>query len=80
MKVYFNLTSGCFSRSNIRQQLNNSKAKLEHWYPNCRVLITENSGLFESNFYFEADELPDSAKSHMEDWLAKLKNISSQWN
>ena len=80
MKVYFNLTSGCFSRSNIRQQLNNSKAKLEHWYPHCRVLLTEDKNWFESKFYFEVDNLPDSAKSHMEDWLSKLKKISSQWN
>ena len=76
MKVYFNLTSGCFSRSNIRQQLTNSKAKLEHWYPNCRVLITENSGLFESNFYFEADELPNSAEKHMIEWVDKIKQLS----
>ena len=76
MKVYFNLTSGCFIRSIIRQQLNNSKAKLEHWYPNCRVLITENSGLFESNFYFEADELPNSAEKHMREWVDKIKQLS----
>ena len=76
MKVYFNLTSGCFSRSNIRQQLNNSKAKLEHWYPNCHVLLTENSGLFESNFYFEADELPNSAEKHMREWVDKIKQLS----
>ena len=80
MKFHFELEVGLLNRSQVRTQLNNSKAKIEHWYPNSRVLLTENKNWFESKFYFEADGLPDSAKSHMEDWLGKLKKISSQWN
>ena len=53
---------------------------VQHWYPGCRVLLTENKNWFESRFYFEVDNLPDSAKSHMEHWLSKLKNIAAQWN
>jgi hypothetical protein len=77
MKFYFTLTSGCFSRNNIRQQLNNSKSKLEHWYPGCRVLLTENKGLFESEFYFEAIEMPNTAEKHMREWVNKLKQLSN---
>lgn len=77
MKFYFTLTSNCFSRSNIRQQLNNSKSKLEYWYPGCRVLLTENKGMFESEFYFEADEMPNTAEKHMREWINKLKQLSN---
>jgi hypothetical protein len=80
MKIYFELEVGLLNRSSIRTQLNNSKAKVEHWYPGCRVLLTEDKNWFESRFYFEVDNLPDDAKSHMEHWLSKLKNIAAQWN
>jgi hypothetical protein len=80
MKIYFELEVGLLNRSSVRTQLNNSKAKVKHWYPGCRVLLTEDKNWFESKFYFEVDGLPDSAKSHMEDWLSKLKKIASEWN
>ena len=77
MKVYFTIEAGLLNRSNIRCQLQNSKEKLKYWYPNCRVLLTEDKGLLESQFYFEANDLPDTAKSHMEDWLSKMKRIAN---
>lgn len=76
MKFYFSIEAGLFDRPSIRQQLENSKAKILHWYPYSRVLITETKGLFESEFYFEACDLPDSAKSHMKQWLDKLKSLA----
>ena len=44
MKFYFNIEVGFFDRPSIRQQLENSKAKILHWYPDSRVLITETKG------------------------------------
>lgn len=79
MKINFELKVGLLNRSSIRTQLNNSKAKVEHWYPGCRVLLTEDKNWFESRFYFEVDNLPDSAKLHMEHWLDKLKKISDEY-
>lgn len=79
MKMYFELEVGLLNRSSIRTQLNNSKAKVEYWYPGCRVLLTEDKSFFESKFYFEVDNLPDSAKSHMEGWLMDLKKISNEF-
>ena len=76
MKFYFNIEVGFFYRHSIRQELENSKAKILHWYPGSRVLITETKGLFESEFYFEAIDLPDSAKNHMKQWLDKLKSLA----
>jgi hypothetical protein len=76
MKVFFELEVGLFDRASIRTQLNNSKAKLEYWYPQCRVLLTEDKNWFESKFYFEADGLPDTAKLHMQHWLGKLKSLA----
>ena len=78
MKVFFELEVGLLNRSSVRTQLNNSKAKVEHWYPGCRALLTENKDWFESTFYFEVDNLPDSAKPHMEHWLGKLKKLANE--
>jgi len=50
MKVFFEIEAGVLNRSSIRTQLNNSKEKLQYWYPGCRVLLTEDKGLFESSF------------------------------
>jgi hypothetical protein len=80
MKFYFELEVGLLNRSQVRTQLNNSKSKLEHWYPGCRVLLTENKNWFESKFYFEANDIPDDAKSHIENWLNKIKKIATHWN
>ena len=76
MKVYFEIEAGFLDRGGIRQQLQNSKAKLQHWYPGCRVLLTENSTAFASRFWFEADGIPDSAKRHMEQWLDKIRSLA----
>ena len=80
MKMYFELEVGLLNRLSVRKQLNNSKAKVEHWYPGCRVLLTENKSWFESKFYFEVVDLPDSAKSHMQHWLDRLKRTNAKWN
>jgi hypothetical protein len=76
MKFYFELEVGMLNRSSVRTQLQNSKEKVKYWYPDCRVLLTENKDWFESKFYFEVDNLPDNAKSHMENWLNKMKQIA----
>jgi hypothetical protein len=79
MKIFFEIESGLLNRGSVRTQLNNSKSKLQYWYPGCHVLLTEDKGLFESKFYFEANELPDSAKSHMEKWLSDLKKVAENY-
>ena len=79
MKIYFTIEAGLLNRGNIRTQLQNSKSKLEYWYPGCQVLLTESKTLFDSEFYFEAKNLPDSAKDHMSNWLQKLKEISNHY-
>jgi hypothetical protein len=79
MKVYFNIEAGLLNRGNIRTQLQNSKEKLKHWYPQCRVLLTEDKNLFESHFYFEADNLPDSAQPQMKEWLDRMKRIAADY-
>lgn len=80
MKFYFTIEAGLLNRSNIRTQLQNSKEKLKHWYPNCRILLTEDKTFFDSQFYFEVDNLPDGAKPHMEEWFSRMKKIASEWN
>jgi hypothetical protein len=75
MKVFFEIEADFLIRGSVRSQLNNSKEKLLYWYPECRVLLTEDKSLFKSKFYFEANDLPDSAKSHMEKWISDLKKL-----
>ena len=78
MKIYFELYVGLGCRSSVRQQLQNSKNKINHWYPEARVLFTENKDWFESKFYFEATNLPDTAEPQMRNWLNKLKTIENE--
>ena len=42
IKIKFDLTAGFLCRDRVKQDLENSKAKLKHWYPECHVLLTEN--------------------------------------
>jgi hypothetical protein len=79
MKIFFEIESGLLNRGSVRTQLNNSKEKLQYWYPGCRVLLTEDKRLFESKFYFEANELPDSAKSHMKNWFSNMKKVAENY-
>lgn len=79
MKIYFEITAGFLNRGYVKTQLQNSKEKIQYWYPGCRVLLTEDKGLFESVFYFEANELPNSAKSHMENWLSDMRKIAENY-
>ena len=77
MKMFFELTAGVIIRSKVRQELNNSKEKIKHWYPECRVLLTESKGWIESEFYFEADNLPDHAEKKMRSWIEQIKSMES---
>ena len=76
MKIFFELTVGIINRTNVRQQLQNSKEKIKYWYPESKILLTENKGWLESKFYFEADKLPDGAESQMREWLDRIKSFS----
>ena len=78
MKIYFELYVGLGCRSSIRQQLQNSKDKIKHWYPEAQVLLTENKDWFESKFYFEAKNLPDTSEPQMRNWLNKIKTIANE--
>ena len=78
MKIKFDLTAGVLIRSSIRESLQNSRQKIEFWYPGSKVLLTENKGLFESYFYFEADNLPDTdeVENTLNGWLSRIKEIA----
>ncbi len=78
MKINFNLTAGFLIRKSVRQELNNSKDKILHWYPGARVLLTESRNFWESEFYFEADNLPESAEAEMQNWKNKLEKLQTK--
>ena len=52
LKISFELIAGPLYRTKVRRELENSKEKLKYWYPNCRVLLTEDKGLLETKFSF----------------------------
>lgn len=79
MRIYFEIEAGLLNRASVRQQLENSKNKIKHWYPNSRVLLTENKDWFESKFYFEANDIPDSAEEQMREWLKRIKSIANNY-
>lgn len=77
MTIRFTLKIGALrGRGTCRQELENSRRKLEYWYPGCRVLLTEKRGLMESEFYFEASELPDTQQCRevIRNWERKLRS------
>lgn len=77
MNFCFNLSVNFFYRRTIRRQLKNSKEKFEFWYPNSKVLLTENKRLFSSIFYFEVANAPDTerCKNHAIEWIERIKLI-----
>lgn len=75
MKISFELIAGVLYRNSVRQELQNSKTKLEYWYPGCRVLLTENKGFLETSFHFEATDLPESAEPVLLHWKKKIEQI-----
>lgn len=75
LKIKFELEVGFIGRERVGNELRNSKAKLEHWYPGCRVLLTESRGWLETTFYFEACNLPESAGPTLKAWKARIEEI-----
>lgn len=53
MKFHLELTAGRFIRKSIRQNLENTKKKLEFNFPECRVLVKVN---LSGNRYFISRE------------------------
>jgi len=80
MRIHFEIEAGVFIRNKIKQDLENSKAKIQHWYPSANVLLIEDKDWFESKFFFEAKNLPDSAENHMRQWLTQIRNYDKQRN
>jgi hypothetical protein len=77
MTFKFDITAGCFIRSDVRQQLQNSKQKLEFWYPGSKVMIIESSDWFDSNFHVEGKDFPKEAESTLKDWFKKIEKLAS---
>jgi hypothetical protein len=75
MKFFFTIEVGIGNRTNVRQQLQNSKERIKYWYPQAQVLLTETKDWFESEFYFEVKNLPEDARPQMQNWLIKIKSL-----
>ena len=74
-KIKFDLTAGFLCRDRVKQDLENSKAKLKHWYPECHVLLTENKDWFDTTFYFEAYNIPEEAEPALRKWKKQIENL-----
>lgn len=77
-KFRFNLTAGCLLRSDVRNQLYRSKEKLEYAYPGSFVSIREEKSFFESIFYIQGTNFPDTDDFYnvIKNWEMKIRSIS----
>ena len=49
IKIKFDLTAGFLCRDRVKQDLENSKAKLKHWYPDVTSYC--NDSVFRDDMY-----------------------------
>ena len=77
MKFHLELTAGRFIRKSIRQNLENTKKKLEFNFTECRVLVTESKSIWESTFHIEGKDIPDSVVNDVKRWINQLKECEN---
>lgn len=75
-RLKFEIEAGVLNRNTVRRELENSKKKLEYWYPKCTVLLTEDKTWFESFFHFEAKNLPDESESKIRSWIRQIEEFA----
>lgn len=75
MKFSQEVTAGRLYRKSIRELFNNAKDKLEFWYPECSILVTETKTFWESSFCIQGKNLPDEAAGDIKDWMNRLKQL-----
>lgn len=78
-KFKFNLTAGFLVRSDVRNQLNRSKETLEYGFPGSSVTIREEKWLFESVFYVQGMNFPDTDEFYncIKHWEKKIKTATN---
>lgn len=77
MKFHFEVTAGRFLRNDVKQNLENSKRKLEFTYPECQILLTESKSFFETVFYIEGKNIPDEAAVYIRKWIDDMKRLEN---
>lgn len=74
-KFKFSIEAGILYKSQIRTELERSKAKLEYMYPGSSVTIREEKGFLESEFFIQGVNFPDTDEfeTQMRNWEAKIR-------
>jgi len=75
-KFKFELTAGILLRSDVRNQLNRSKEKLEYRFGG-RVSIREEKSMLDSIFYVIGYDFPDTSEFILviKEWELKIKSF-----
>ena len=78
-KFKFTMEAGCFVKAQIKRELERSKDKLEYMYPGSSVTIREEKGFFESEFFVQGVNFPDTAEfeAQIKNWERKLISASN---
>jgi len=76
-KFKFQIEAGCLIRKQTKISLELSKDKLEYLYPGSFVSIREEKDWFESTFFVQGTNFPDTDEfeAQIKNWSNKLKSL-----
>ena len=76
-KFKFSLIAGFAIRGNIKSQLQEAKQTLEYKYPESSVSIREEKNWFETTFFIQGVNFPDTDEfsDYMKNWEKHLKSL-----
>ena len=74
-KFKFEIEAGFLIRNDVRTDLERSKDSLEYLYPGGSVSIREEKTFWESTFYVQGVNFPNTDKfiAEIENWTNKIK-------
>ena len=76
-KFKFNVEAGCLLRNQVKISLERSRDTLEYLYPGSSVHIREEKDWFESTFFVQGTNFPDTDEfeAQIKNWSNKLKSL-----
>jgi len=75
-KFRFSIEAGAIYRSEIRNSLQRSVDTLKYEYPNATVSVREEKGFFESEFFVQGFDFPDTDEFELRlrKWERQIKS------
>jgi len=78
-KFKFQINVGFLIRKQSKIELERSKEKLEYYYPGSLVTIREEKNWFDSTFFVQGTNFPDTEEFELQikNWEKKLKSCEN---